>query len=75
MCGCSGHTNFEPIERTYSQEVSNIINKWILDDLGRRLLIQTPIHDVYNDIIGYITKNEEGNVIRIFSRSIMQVLD
>jgi hypothetical protein len=57
------------------REVSLIDNKWIWDNLGRKLLVQGPIHDIYGDIIGYITKNEDGNIIRIFKKNIKQILD
>jgi hypothetical protein len=58
-----------------SKEESKILNKWIIDNLGRKLLIQDPIYDIYNDIIGYITKNSEGKIIRIFASNIKQILE
>ena len=58
-----------------TKEQSKILNKWIIDNLGRKLLIQDPIHDIYNDIIGYITKNSEGKIIRIFASTIKQILE
>jgi len=33
------------------------------------------IYDIYNDIIGYITKNPDGNIVRIFKSNIKQILD
>lgn len=75
MCGC-GSSNLQDIqERTYTKEVSSILNKWCIDNLGRRLLINAPIHDVYNDIIGYITVAESGNVVRIFAKNIKEIID
>ena len=75
MCDCKSASSYDPIRRAYSKEESKILNKWVIDNIGRKLLIQTPIHDIYNDIIGYITKNTEGNIIRIFSNNIKQILD
>jgi len=74
-CGCGTPDISDYRERSHSKEVSQILNKWILDKLERKLLIQEPIYDIYNDIIGYITKNTEGNIVRIFSQNIKQILD
>jgi hypothetical protein len=74
-CGCGSGSVYEPIKRKASKEESKILNKWIIDNLGRKLLIQDPIYDIYNDIIGYITKNPDGNVVRIFSINIKQILE
>ena len=54
---------------------SPLVNKWIVDNIGRTLLIQEPIYDIYNDIIGFVTKNNEGQTIRIFESNIKQILD
>lgn len=75
-CGCGGASDtFDHTERINNKEVSQILNKWVIDNLGRKLLIQSPIYDIYNDIVGYITKNQEGNTIRIFSTNIKEILD
>jgi len=75
-CGCGGASDtFDRTERRNNKEVSQILNKWVIDNLGRKLLIQSPIYDIYNDIVGYITKNQEGNTIRIFSTNIKEILD
>ena len=74
-CGCGNPDISDYIERSHSKEVSQIINKWVLDNLGRRLLIQDPIYDIYNDIIGYITKNSDGNIVRIFSKNVKEIID
>lgn len=47
--------------------------KWIIDVQERKLYITSAIYDVYGDIIGYITKNESGDVIRIFAKNIAQI--
>lgn len=60
---------------THSKEVSKILNSWIIDNMNRKLLVESPIYDGYNDIIGYVTKNESGNVVRIFSRNIKEILE
>jgi len=43
--------------------------------MDRKLLVNSPIHDIYGDIIGYSTKNESGNTIRIFKKNIKQILE
>jgi hypothetical protein len=55
--------------------ISKIINKWVVDNLSRKLLIQEPIYDIYNDIIGYIAKTEDKKTIRIFANNIKQILE
>jgi hypothetical protein len=80
MCDCRSESEIQMRsllrDQTVSKrEVSLIDNKWIWDNLGRKLLVQGPIHDIYGDIIGYITKNEDGNIIRIFKKNIKQILD
>jgi len=57
------------------RELNLISNKWILDNLNRKLLITDAIYDIYGDIVGYLTKNEEGNVIRIFRDNVKKILD
>jgi len=74
-CGCGSGSVYVAIKRKASKEESKILNKWIIDNLGRKLLIQDPIYDIYNDIIGYITKNPDGNIVRIFSTNIKQILE
>jgi hypothetical protein len=74
-CGCGSSAISDYNERSHSKEVSQILNKWILDNLDRRLLIQDPIYDIYNDIIGYITKNSDGNIVRIFSKNVKEIID
>lgn len=81
MCGCNKSS--EEIqsrvllrEKNISKrEVSTIDNSWIRDSLDRKLLVQGPIHDIYGDIVGYVTKNEDGNIIRIFKKDVKQILD
>ena len=73
MCGC-GSPNAIDIRTTSGKEVSRIINSWIIDNMNRKLLIESAIYDSYNDIIGYVTKNESGNIIRIFSKNIKEIL-
>lgn len=75
MCNCG---NREEIirDRIRSPKIeSPLINKWIIDKNGRKLLVQEGIYDIYNDIIGYVTKNSEGQTIRIFESNIKQILD
>ena len=74
-CGCGNPDISDYNERRHSKEVSQILNKWILDNLNRRLLVQDPIYDIYNDIIGYITKNSDGNIVRIFAKNVKEIID
>jgi hypothetical protein len=75
MCGCGSSNSTNVQGRTYTKEVSSILNKWCIDNLGRKLLITSPIHDAYNDIIGYTTATESGNVVRIFAKNIREIID
>lgn len=75
MCGCSGKAQAEVIVTRQAKEESPLLNKWILDSMDRKLLVQSSIYDVYNDIIGYITVNESGNTVRIFTKNVKEVLD
>lgn len=74
MCGC-GSPNAIDIRTASNKEASKIINFWIIDNMNRKLLIESAIYDSYNDIIGYVTKNESGNIIRIFSKNIKEILE
>ena len=77
MCDCGSHINVDDHIRggNAPKEISKIINKWVVDNMSRKLLIQEPIYDIYNDIIGYITKNENKETIRIFANNIIKVLE
>jgi hypothetical protein len=75
MCDCGApDTNYRDY-RIGPEKESKILNKWILDNHGRKLLINSPIYDTYNDIIGYVTKDETGNIIRIFEGNIKNILN
>ena len=52
-----------------------ISGKWIIDVQERRLYVDSPIYDVYGDIVGYITKNESGDVVRIFSKNVVKIIE
>lgn len=75
MCGCAGKAQAEVIVTRQAKEESPLLNKWILDSMDRKLLVQSSIYDVYNDIIGFITVNESGNTVRIFTKNVKEVLD
>jgi hypothetical protein len=75
MCGCGSPNATEIRNMTHSKEVSKILNSSIVDNMGRKLLIDSPIYDTYNDIIGYVTKNESGNIVRIFAKNIKEILE
>ena len=75
MCGCKGKQQTDIVAQRQPKQESPLVNKWIVDSLDRKLLVQSPIHDVYNDVIGFITVNESGNTVRIFSKNVKEVLD
>lgn len=75
MCDCKERETDIVYLDHYKTEKSLIDNKWILDNLDRKLLVNSPIHDIYGDIIGYVTKNSEGNTVRIFKKNVKQILD
>lgn len=72
-CNCSSPDSYQPLT-TYRKQKDKISGKWIMDVQNRKLFAQSPIYDVYGDIVGYITKNESDDVIRIFSRNIAKIL-
>lgn len=75
MCNC-GAPNVDYTDyRIGPKKKSPLVNRWILDDKGRKLLISSSIYDSYNDIIGYVTRNEKSEVIRIFEKNIKKILD
>ena len=75
MCNCGAISEDYQDYRVGPKEKSKILNKWILDSSNRKLLINSPIYDAYNDIIGYVTKTEEGSTLRIFSKNIKRILE
>ena len=75
MCGCQKTRQVVETNDHYKKEISTLDNKWIVDNYGRKLLVNSPIHDIYGDIIGYATKNEFGSTIRIFKKNVKQILD
>jgi hypothetical protein len=75
MCGCAGKAQAEVTITRQAKQESPLLNKWILDSMDRKLLVQSSIYDVQNDIIGFITVNESGNTVRIFSKNVKKVLD
>jgi hypothetical protein len=75
MCNCTNTREIVEKHRSSSRTESPLVNKWVMDNVGRKLLVQEPIYDIYNDIIGFITKNNEGQTIRIFESNIKQILE
>ena len=72
-CNCGTQDSYEP-NYSYRKKKDKLSGKWILDVQERKLYVESPIYDVYGDIIGYITKNESGDLIRIFSKNIAKIL-
>jgi hypothetical protein len=73
-CNCGSPSSYEP-NYSYRKKKDKISGKWIMDVQERKLYAETPIYDVYGDIVGYITKNESGDVIRIFSKNIVKIVN
>jgi hypothetical protein len=71
-CNCQPQNSYETVN-SYRKQKDVISGKWILDVQERRLFVDQAIYDVYGDIVGYITKNESGDVIRIFAKNVAQI--
>ncbi len=75
MCGCTGLPLNQIGERiNRAKEPDRLSGKNIIDSNGNRLLVTDAIRDVYGDIIGYITLNESGQIIRIFAKNVAQII-
>lgn len=72
-CNCESYSSYGQ-NLSYRKKKDRISGKWVIDTKERKLYAESPIYDVYGDIIGYITKNESGDVIRIFTKNISQIL-
>lgn len=72
-CNCDSYDSYESLT-SYRKQKDKISGKWVIDVQNRKLYAQSPIYDVYGDIVGYITKNESGDTIRIFTKNISQIL-
>jgi hypothetical protein len=57
------------------KQPDTLSGKNILDSSGNKLLVTSPIRDVYGDIIGYITKKEDGSVMRIFAKNVVEIIE
>lgn len=75
MCDCGALPSDFIDYRKTPKAKSKLIDRWVVDTIGRTLLISSPIYDTYNDIIGYVTKDKNGDTIRIFERNIQKILD
>lgn len=73
-CNCGSFESFYEPLTSYRKQKDRISGKWVLDVQERKLYVDKPIYDVYGDIVGYITKNESGDTIRIFSNKISKIL-
>ena len=76
-CGC-GEAIHEPIaqigESSLNAEPDPLTGRTIRHSTGSILNVTSPIKDVNGSLIGYITKNEEGRIIRIFAKDVVEVL-
>jgi len=73
-CGC-GEKRLVEIKTTRQVKKNELVNRRIVDVNGNELLVISPIQDVYGDVIGYITKNNDGNTVRIFAKNVQKILD
>jgi len=75
MCGCNSLPLNQIGERiNRAKEPDKLSGKNIIDSNGTRLLVTDAIRDVYGDIIGYITLNESGQIVRIFAKNVAQII-
>lgn len=74
-CGCNKNRNVTKPTSVSTTQQENLTGKFVLDQSNRKLLIIEPIFDSYRDIIGYVTKDESQNTIRIFTKNITEVLE
>ena len=75
MCGCNSLPLNQIGERiNRAKEPDRLSGKNIIDSNGTRLLVTDAIRDVYGDIVGYITLNESGQIIRIFAKNVAQII-
>jgi hypothetical protein len=75
MCDCGAPSSEFIDYRKGPKKESQLIGMWVVDKRDRMLLIESSIYDSYNDIIGYVTKDMDGNTIRIFENSIKKILE
>lgn len=73
-CGC-GEKRLVEIKPNRQVKKNELVNRRIVDVNGNELLVISPIQDVYGDVIGYITKNNDGNTVRIFAKNVQKILD
>jgi hypothetical protein len=76
-CGC-GQANHEQItqmsESSLNSEPYPLTGRTIRHSTGSILNVTSPIRDVNGSLIGYITNNQEGRIIRIFAKDVVEVL-
>jgi len=76
-CGCNKMTH-EPISQ-FSPEVQisesdTLTGRTIKHSSGKILTVSSPIRDINGSLLGYITNDSEGKIIRIFSKDVAEVL-
>jgi hypothetical protein len=76
-CGC-GQPNHEQIAQmtgsTSNVEPDSLTGRTIKHSTGKILNVTAPIRDVSGSLLGYITNDQEGKVIRIFAKDVTEVL-
>lgn len=75
MCGCNKLSQGQVGEYVSRRKETDLLSgKNIRDINGNVLLVTDPIHDVYGDIVGYITKTQEGKTLRIFAKNVAEII-
>jgi len=75
MCGCNKLSPGQVGEYVSRRKQTDLLSgKNIRDINGNVLLVTDAIHDVYGDIVGYITKTQEGKTLRIFAKNVAEII-
>ena len=76
-CGCGQPSHEQIAQMTESRtnmEPDPITGRTVKHSTGKILNVTAPIRDVNGSLIGYITNDQEGKVIRIFAKDVAEVL-
>jgi len=75
MCGCNKLSPSQVGEYVSRRKEADLLSgKNIRDINGNVLLVTDAIYDVYGDIVGYITKTQEGKTLRIFAKNVAEII-
>jgi hypothetical protein len=74
-CGCRNKSRGLTTNQPTKKEYEDLSGKFILDSNGIKFLVISPIYDFYEDVVGYMVKDEKGNSLRIFAKNVQKILD